>query len=152
MNVLEKAVRDGRHQGAAIVQDVEGMQPVCRAGGSTFRNTARRGPLLRLRIADTFVARLLGLHADGPLAQDEGILLRPCGAVHTLFLRAAVDVVFLDGGLRECRRISGLAPQRLAWQRGARSVVELQAGYCTRHPDYLDRIRAAVHAAQTGGC
>lgn len=101
-------------------------------------------PALRLRVADTFLLRLLGIHAGGPLAADEGLLLTPCGGVHTLFLREPVDVVFLDGRARECGCIQRLRPRRAAWRGDARMVVELPAGYCAAHSDYLARIRAAL--------
>jgi len=100
--------------------------------------------MLRLRVADTFRLRLLGLHAGGVLAHDEGLVLMPCGSIHTFFLREPIDVVFLDGQGRLCRIISALPPWRTASARGARMVVELPAGYCTRHSDYLERIHAAL--------
>lgn len=99
---------------------------------------------LRLRIADTFVSRLLGIHGGGALAPDEGLLLYPCGAVHTFFLWQPIDVVFLDARGMECRRIDALPPRRAARHRRARMAVELPAGYCRRHPDYLGRIHAAL--------
>lgn len=99
---------------------------------------------LRLRVADTFLTRLLGLHAHGPLAPDEGLLLLPCHAVHTFFQSQSIDVVFLDALGRECRRVSSLRPFRLAVSVGAKMAIELPAGYCRRHPDYLRRIHAAL--------
>lgn len=102
---------------------------------------------LRLRVADSFRLRLLGVHAIGTLALDEGLVLVPCGAVHTFFLRQALDVVFLDARGRECRCVHGLRPYRVAGATGARMVVELPAGYCRRHLDYLDRVHLALRTA-----
>lgn len=99
---------------------------------------------LRLRVADTFLPRLLGLHASGPLAPDEGLLLLPCQAVHTFFQSQSIDVVFLDAHGRECRRVSSLRPHRLAISPDAQMAIELPPGYCRRHPDYLRRIHAAL--------
>jgi len=99
---------------------------------------------LRLRVADTFVQRLLGLHARPLAAPDEALLLLPCRAVHTFFLRRPVDVVFLDEKGAECRRIDALPPRRWAFEARARMVVELAAGYCVRHPDYLEHVHAAL--------
>lgn len=107
--------------------------------------TAAHAPL-RLRIADTFVRRLLGLHAGGPLDPDEGLLLAPCRAVHTLFLRQRIDVVFLDAKGGECDRVDALPARRIVSRRAACMVIELPAGYCRRHPDYLAHIHAALHA------
>lgn len=99
---------------------------------------------LRLHVADTFLLRLLGAHVRGLSGSHEGLLLRPCNAIHTLFLRAPIDVVFLDRKWRECRHIPCMPPQRAAREAAAHMVVELPAGYCARHPDYLLRIHAAL--------
>lgn len=99
---------------------------------------------LRLRVADTFSKRLLGLHAGRSLAPDEGLLLVPCRAVHTFFMRRAIDVVFIDarGGVRSC--IHAVSPWRMVADPHARMVLELPAGYCRSHPDYPQRIHAAL--------
>lgn len=102
--------------------------------------------VLRLRLAATFLRRLLGVHAKGPLGDDEGLLLTPCNAVHTFFLRQRIDVVFLDGAGAPCRHVAAVAPRRIVFERHARMVVELPSGYCARHPDYPARIQAALRA------
>lgn len=99
---------------------------------------------LRMRVATTFMQRLRGVHAAGPLAPDEGLLIQPCKAVHTFFLSQALDVVFLDAAGRECRCIHDLAPFQVAGAAASCMVVELPAGYCRRHPDYLAHISAAM--------
>jgi len=110
-----------------------------------YTSAAReRSGTLRLRTADTFFKRLLGLHAGRPPAPDEALLIQPCNAVHTFFLRYAIDVVFLDTSGAQLRCIHRLPPRCWAAQRGARSVIELPAGYCKRHPDYLVHIHAAL--------
>lgn len=50
---------------------------------------------LRLRLADRFSARLLGLMGAAPLAPQQGLLLSPCNSVHGVLLRQGLDVVFL---------------------------------------------------------
>lgn len=57
-------------------------------------------------------------------------MLWPCRAVHTLGMRVPIDVVFLGAGNRILRHIPALAPNRWAFERHARAVVELPAGYC----------------------
>ena len=44
--------------------------------------------------------RFRGLLGKKELPPGEGILLRPCASVHTMFMRFAIDVVFCDGDLR----------------------------------------------------
>jgi len=100
--------------------------------------------MLHLQIANTFLLRLFGLLAHGPLAPDEGLLLVPCRAVHTFFLGESIDIVFLDAQARECRCVHSLPPHCFAVQPDACMVVELPSGYCRRHVDYLERIRAAL--------
>lgn len=99
---------------------------------------------LNLRVADTFSSRLLGLHALADLTPDEGLLLLPCRAIHTFFQATSIDVVFLDQSWRERRCIHDLPPWRMAGAVGARMAIELSAGYCRRHPDYLKRIHVAL--------
>lgn len=99
---------------------------------------------LRLRVADTFWLRLRGLCGAKPLADNEGLLIVPCRAIHTYFLRQPIDVVFLYTGGQVCSCRQSVAPKRIAWERRAAMVVELAAGYCQRHPDYAEKIHAAL--------
>lgn len=113
-----------------------------------IENQPPHARVLRLRVAETFTSRLRGVHASGKLAENEGVLLQPCRAVHTFFLRQQLDIVFLDAEGDERRCIHAMPPFRMAWVKGAHKVVELPAAYCRRHPDYLDRIHAAMRRAQ----
>jgi len=106
----------------------------------------------------TFRQRLFGVHGFGTLAENQGLWIFPCRAVHTLGLAQVLDVVFLDAGDRPLRVCAGLAPNRSAWCWRAISVVELPAGFCQCHADYVAQI---VHACRTlrqllqtgsGGC
>ena len=81
-----------------------------------------------VRVATTFASRLLGLsHLDRSEA-GAGLLIPRCAAVHTLGMRFALDLVFLDGagGPRSLR--CGLQPRRLAADRRACAVLELPEG------------------------
>lgn len=99
---------------------------------------------LSLKVANGFRSRLLGAHAFGGLRGDEGLLLYPCRAVHTFFLRQALDIVFLDSEGRLLRCVLAVRPRRVVFERHAAMVVELPAGYCRRHPDYLEQIHSAM--------
>lgn len=99
---------------------------------------------LTLWVADSFLRRLLGVHARGFPQENEGLLITPCSAVHTFFLSQPLDVVFLDAKGNECRCVRALAPNKVARAAGARMAVELPAGYCDRHGDYLARIHLAM--------
>ena len=55
--------------------------------------------------------------------------IAPCSGIHTFFMRFAIDVVFVDPGLRVVRVRHSLRPWRLApFVLGARSVFEIPGG------------------------
>ncbi len=75
-------------------------------------------------------SRLRGLLGRQPLAPDaqEGLLLEPCGSVHTLGMGYALDLVFLDRADRVLDVCERLAPWRARAARGAFKTLELNAG------------------------
>jgi uncharacterized protein len=85
--------------------------------------------LARARVADTPVARMVGLLGRRGLARGDGLVLQPCRSVHTWFMRFAIDVLFLDRDLVALRAVDTLRPFRLAsGGRRARLAIELPAG------------------------
>lgn len=98
----------------------------------------------RCRVAATPLTRLKGLLGRGALARGEGLLIKPAGAVHTCFMRFAIDVVFLDRHLDVLGIASRLPPWRFSGRRGARLVLELAAGESERRGVRAgDRLRIA---------
>jgi len=87
----------------------------------------------RLAVAGNALARMKGLLGRRSMDEDEGVLLRPAGSVHTAFMRFPIDVVFLDRTMRVVRIAPNLRPWRMAGQRGARLVLELDAGAAERN-------------------
>lgn len=84
----------------------------------------------RVEIADRFWSRTRGLLGVRRLGPDRGLLLTPCSAVHTFFMRFPIDLVFLDSAHRVVRCVWNLRPGRLAkGGHGARSVLELETGW-----------------------
>jgi len=86
----------------------------------------------RCLVADTPLTRLRGLLGRRPLNEGEGLLLRPAAAIHTWFMRGAIDAVFLDRRLVVVGVAPNLRPWRFAARRGARAVLELAAGESLR--------------------
>jgi len=83
----------------------------------------------RAEQAASFFDRFRGLMGRARFQRGEGLLLEPCNAIHTFFLRVAIDAAFLDGDHRVIEAVAGLAPWRATRViRGARSVLELPAG------------------------
>ena len=82
--------------------------------------------LASLEIADSSRARRRGLlRCDGI---EGALLLRPANSVHTVGMRFAIDVAHLDADLRVLRT-STMARHRVGRPvRGARAVVEADAG------------------------
>jgi uncharacterized membrane protein (UPF0127 family) len=83
----------------------------------------------RLVRADRMWLRMRGLLGRGALAPSEGLWITPCTSIHMLFMRHAIDAVFIDEHLQVVRVHEDLRPWRLA--RGgkfAHSVLELPPG------------------------
>ena len=88
-------------------------------------------------LADSPLRRLRGLLGRSRLEPGQGILIRPAPAIHTWFMRFAIDAVFLDADLTVLSVRPELRPWRMAAHRGARAVLELTAGEAERR-----RVRA----------
>ena len=83
---------------------------------------------LTLHEATTRRDRRRGLAGLRELPADRALHLRPCRAVHTLGMRFALDLVWLDRAGNAVRVDRDVAPRRKRACRKARSVVELRAG------------------------
>src|SRR5437764_13691166 len=86
----------------------------------------------RCTLARDPFTRMKGLLGRRSLPPGHGLLLRPAGSIHTLFMRFPIDAVFLDGERRVVKVVAGLRPWRAAAGRGARAVLELPAGEAGR--------------------
>ncbi len=75
--------------------------------------------------------RARGLLGRRALPAGHGLLITPCGAVHTLGMRLALDLVFLDADWRVVRTVAAVPPWRWAVWGGrlARHTLEVQAGW-----------------------
>lgn len=78
--------------------------------------------------ADNPFTRLRGLLARPPLGAGEGLLLAPCGSVHTMGMGYPLDVVFLSKEAQVLGWRAGVRPWRAAAHRGAYATLELAAG------------------------
>jgi uncharacterized membrane protein (UPF0127 family) len=86
----------------------------------------------RCFVADTPWTRARGLLGRRRLAENEGLLIRPAGSVHTFFMLFAIDVVFLDADGTVVKVVPGLRPWRLAAARKAKRTLELASGTAAR--------------------
>jgi len=83
---------------------------------------------LRVAVASSWRARLRGLAGLPVLPAAVGLELPRCRSVHTVGMRFALDLVWLDGAGVVVRVDPDVAPLRLRSCRRARSVVEVAAG------------------------
>ena len=76
--------------------------------------------------------RMRGLLSRPEPAHDEGLWIEPCPSVHTIGMRYAIDVVFLDkyGTVRKIAH--ALRPLRFAACPEARTALELRSGNARR--------------------
>lgn len=82
---------------------------------------------LDVRRAHTRLARLIGLAGLRALPPHVGLLLPGTSSIHTLGMRFALDLVWLDGAGQIVRVDRGVLPGRFRACRAARAVVELAA-------------------------
>ena len=76
----------------------------------------------------TAMDRMRGLLARPPLKEDEGLLIEPCGSVHTVGMRYSLDLMFLGRDWKIKKIVHGLAPLRLSVGFGAFRTLETAAG------------------------
>jgi uncharacterized membrane protein (UPF0127 family) len=81
-----------------------------------------------MEVALTRSARRRGLLSHTALDPDEGLVLAPCVAIHTAFMRFAIDVIFVDRTGCVLRIVRRLPPWRAAASRHAYATIELAAG------------------------
>lgn len=83
----------------------------------------------RIRVAGTSLTRLVGLLGKRGLDSGTGLLIIPSQAIHTVAMRFAIDVVFVDRNWRVIHLRRAMPPFRLTglhWK--ARCVLELPTG------------------------
>lgn len=76
-------------------------------------------------VAGGLRTRLLGLSRCDRAEAGPGLLIPRCASVHTFGMRFPLDLFFLDGEGRVISVRRRLPPRRIAWQPGARSVLEI---------------------------
>lgn len=72
--------------------------------------------------------RARGLLGRPQLKDGEGMLIRQCGMVHTVGMRYALDLVFLDRQGKVRKLVKGLRPARVAGSLPACATLELAPG------------------------
>lgn len=92
-------------------------------------NTRTAAPLARsIEAAFDSRTRKQGLLGRAAIAPETALILAPCGAIHTCFMRFAIDVAFVDRTGVVLSVVHALAPWRVRGALGAFATVELPAG------------------------
>lgn len=83
----------------------------------------------RTNLASSFFKRLRGLMFSRSFPAFGALIISPCNAVHTMFMRYPIDVVFLNENMQVIHSCRELSPRRFSpFVKGSRQVVELPAG------------------------
>ncbi len=80
-------------------------------------------------LAQSLMERMKGLIGKNRLNPGEGLIIKPCSAIHTFGMRFPIDVVFFDRANRIVSTIHGMKPYRMSmWYPRAVGVLELPTG------------------------
>ncbi len=88
----------------------------------------------RVRFAESFVQRALGLMGKSRLPQGEALFFKgsnfiPCNSIQTCFMRFPLDVIFLDSSMKVRSVLRDVKPWRMTWPVvGAVTAIEMTAG------------------------
>jgi uncharacterized membrane protein (UPF0127 family) len=83
----------------------------------------------RVHVAERFWDRLRGFLGRRRPSEGEGLLLRPCAAVHMFGMRFPLDLVFLSDDATVVHVVEALQPwQRTSRITGATAVLEVPVG------------------------
>ncbi len=87
-----------------------------------------------LEIAKTFVTRNRGLLGRHELSENSALWIWHCNAIHTFFMKFAIDAVFIDRNMVVRKLKNNVKPGRIVLPvLRASSVIECQAGFIKRH-------------------
>jgi len=81
-----------------------------------------------------FLSRLLGLMFRRNFGRIDGMIFSPCRAIHTFFMRFAIDVICVDETYKITEFAQRLVPNRTYIpKRSPKYMIELPAGTIERH-------------------
>ena len=100
----------------------------------------------KVRKADNFVTRLVGLLKRTNLGPEEALWLLPSKGIHTIGMKFPIDVVFLNKTNRVLGIVPAMAPYRVSGIRLAgHSVLELPKGTIRKsHTEVGDQLEISL--------
>lgn len=115
---------------AARISRTPRIQPEVRLSISNLtRNTLLAE---RVLVADQAATRRKGLLGHDGLSPQEGLWIVPCEAIHTIGMRFAIDLVYLDRKNVVKKVRSNVRPWRMSACLSAHSILELASGTVQR--------------------
>ena len=92
-------------------------------------------------MADTFFLRMIGLLDRESLLKGEGLVLTHCQQIHMIFMRFAIDVIFVDQSYQVVGLVKNIPPFGLSpvfWK--ANVAIELPVGVIEKSQTELEDI------------
>jgi len=81
-----------------------------------------------VRIANTFIRRLIGLMGRKCITEGEGLLLTSCASIHCFFMKFTIDVIYLSKDMNVLW-VETVDPWRIgSFVKGAKHILELAPG------------------------
>jgi uncharacterized protein len=111
------------------------LDPLLRSGVSSFAITNTRNNRVVARTLVTAfdsATRRRGLLRHDSLPADSALIIAPSSAIHTFFMRFAIDVAFVSRNGRVLKLRPALPPWRIAGALRAFAVIELPVGALDR--------------------
>jgi len=92
--------------------------------------TANDGRILLTKVykTTTLFDRLRGMLGRSEPRPEQAMVITPCNSVHMLFMRYALDIIFLDAKGTVLSLRTPLLPWKMAADMRAKQVVELRSG------------------------
>ena len=100
----------------------------------------------KIKKADNFITRLVGLLKRSTLGPEEALWLMPSKGIHTIGMKFPIDVVFLSKNNIVLRIASGMVPYRVSGiQLRSYSVLELPNGTIKKsHTEVGDQLEISL--------
>jgi uncharacterized membrane protein (UPF0127 family) len=107
------------------------LTPLLRSPGTTHRLVNRRNNAILASVVTTAVdsaSRRRGLLGLDQMPEGQALIIAPCNAVHTWFMRFTIDVAFVTRNGELVKRCDAVQPWRMAVAWRAFATIELAAG------------------------
>jgi uncharacterized membrane protein (UPF0127 family) len=110
------------------------VSPLLKARGTCAIRNTQTGRIIASQVLTAFDSKTRrgGLLARDHLPDGYALVIAPCSAIHTFFMKFSIDVAFVTRQGRVVKVRTNIAPWRIAASLRAYAVVELPAGTIER--------------------